>query len=290
MNVLGSDVPSWLNQYGDQVAILSVDVSKPGNEQIYNSLQDKYGLRGKRLPITIIGDKVLSGANEIHTGISSAIEQARNDGKTNFPFGSQSTNGSTAIVWLVLGFISIIAFILAVAWRRASNELKELRKEKRDVDRENAELRNKIYNLSQTQEELKNKVSALEQKLASDPTLSALIGLVNSPVDYLAEAIRIIYYNYKRPADVTVRDVNGYLISLLKMLASVTGIEIIGYYLKKVEFNNLYHISQEYIPNKTPVQIVEVGWKKKDAVLKKAIVEKLPVQQNSVDDKSTYRG
>ncbi len=290
VRILQSDIPAITKLCGGRVEVLSTDIKQPGNEQVYRSLKDRFGLQGKTLPLVIVGNTVLARRDEMRRGVLPAIEQARTSGGTDILFGGTSSdNADYLTILLISGCIFLlVAIALGIGWLRTNNRLKELRKKKSVVDKENADFRQRINELEQSQDELTNKVIELERRLISDPTLGALLGLANSPVDYLAEAIRIIYYNDKRPADVTVRDVNGYLISLLKMLTAFTGVEIIGYYQKTVEFNSRYHVSKEPVQDRELVRIVEVGWKKQDVVMKKAVVEKMPARVAT--DEESQRG
>lgn len=274
-NILNTDVPNWLNRYGDQITILSIDITKPGNEQIYNSLKDKYGLQNKPLPVVIVSDQVLIGADEVRAKTTELTDQSLQDGGSNFPFSSTTTTSSGNLTLLLISscVFTLVIFGVVLGWIKTSRELKKNNLEKNKALDENSDLRKKVDNLEISKEELRDHIHELNRKMASDPVLSALIGQGNFPVDYLAEAMRILYFNDKRSSEATVRDVTGYFIGLLKMISGLTEIEAIGYYQEEVKFSSHLHTCNTPIPDGQRVKIIESGWKKEDIVLKKAIVE-----------------
>ena len=114
IEMLQSDIPTILKQFGSQVEFLSLNISQPGNERIYKALTDQYKLTGKPLPIVFIGEQVLAGKDEVRAGLQSSIQQAQSTGGTDYPFGKKPVDTTDYKMVLIISGCMFLALALVL--------------------------------------------------------------------------------------------------------------------------------------------------------------------------------
>ncbi len=115
--VMGEDLPPLVAQYGDQLQILEVDVSRPAGEQLYQAALSQYRVPAERtgVPNLTVGETVLVGSHEIPTFFPTLIENGLAAGGVGWPdlpglasaleagtfpyFGQGESAGSVRSVW-----------------------------------------------------------------------------------------------------------------------------------------------------------------------------------------------
>jgi len=82
-----TDLPPLLDQYGDQVKIIAINVSTEGGQALYQSAVDYYKIPEERLgvPTMIVNDVVMVGGEEVPAQFPGIIEEALANNGTNWP-------------------------------------------------------------------------------------------------------------------------------------------------------------------------------------------------------------
>jgi uncharacterized membrane protein/thiol-disulfide isomerase/thioredoxin len=81
------DLPPLLDQYGDQVKIVAINVATEGGQTLYQSAVDYYGIPEERLgvPTMIVNDVVMVGGEEVPAQFPGIIAEALADNGTDWP-------------------------------------------------------------------------------------------------------------------------------------------------------------------------------------------------------------
>lgn len=85
--VIQEDLPPLLEQYGDQVSILAINVSAPVGQQLYQDAVQQFKIPDERIgvPCLIVGDTVLVGSGEIPEVFPQIIDQGLSAGGISWP-------------------------------------------------------------------------------------------------------------------------------------------------------------------------------------------------------------
>ncbi|HKJ03705.1 MAG TPA: hypothetical protein VJ997_14660, partial [Longimicrobiales bacterium] len=85
--VINRHLPPLRERFGEQFAIVGVDVTTEGGSALYEAAVDYYGLAPDRLgvPLVVIGDVALLGSREIPDRLPGLIEEGLADGGTPWP-------------------------------------------------------------------------------------------------------------------------------------------------------------------------------------------------------------
>jgi hypothetical protein len=257
--VLEQDLPLAIIQsaHPDQVEILAVDISKTANEALYKYIQEKTGQRLGVLPVVIIGNSILSGRSQILADLDEKINNALDNGGVDYVFVEPASNPPNP--WIIVSalatFLAVLVIgILSMALINKGKKLKIIEERNR------------------TLEESDNRNFSQEKP---DLVLNSLLGLAGgSSVDLLSEAQRILYLKNTRSADETVKDANGFLITLLRSVVTAARLRPIAAYRQIVLFDERYHTCYSKVIKGEQVRVIETGWVKGNEVIKKAVVEK----------------
>ena len=85
--VMAEDLPPLTEQYGDQLQIVAVDTSVPGGSMLFHAAIEQFEIPTERqaVPMLIIGDRILLGANEIPSELPGLIEAGIEAGGVDWP-------------------------------------------------------------------------------------------------------------------------------------------------------------------------------------------------------------
>jgi uncharacterized membrane protein/thiol-disulfide isomerase/thioredoxin len=85
--VLTEDLPPLLDEYGDQLQIVAVDVSTSGGQQLYRATIEQFDIPGPRqgVPTLVVGPVVLVGDVEIPEQLPGLIEAGLAQGGVDWP-------------------------------------------------------------------------------------------------------------------------------------------------------------------------------------------------------------
>lgn len=273
--LMEQDFPALLSSYKGQVEILAIDVSVSANQNLVERLKEKYTFSVEQVPILIIGDSVFIGRQQITTDLNIHVQEVINNGGASYPFlVNPSAESQDWILYTTLICISLILFLfLIVPVFRLRSEKSKLNKQISEQKKTIEKISKQVQNLTAQNKNLDEELKRMSEKI--DPTMDVLLGISGSPVDLLSEAQRILYYKDKRPVEDSIKDVNGYLISLLRNVVSALGIKPIASYLQIVAFDERYHVCFQPVLQGEKVRVLETGWARSNTVLKRALVEKI---------------
>lgn len=85
--VITEDLPPLLEQYGDQLNIIGVNIQTEGGQQLFSAAIERYNIPQEHwaVPCMIVGDTILYGAIEIPTQLPGIIEQGLASGGIPWP-------------------------------------------------------------------------------------------------------------------------------------------------------------------------------------------------------------
>jgi uncharacterized membrane protein len=85
--VMTENLPPLQSQYGDQLAILQIDTSKPDGLHLYQAMVRHFELPNDRLgtPAIVLGNTILVGADEITNSLPGVVEEGLAAGGINWP-------------------------------------------------------------------------------------------------------------------------------------------------------------------------------------------------------------
>jgi uncharacterized membrane protein len=117
--VITEVLPPLLEQYGDQLYMVGVDVTQPGSDDLFRTVLQHFNLERGGVPFLVVGDTYLIGSLDIPDkfpglieeylaqggvgwpdipGLSEALAPAQSDGGTSTPPSAESTPTSAALV------------------------------------------------------------------------------------------------------------------------------------------------------------------------------------------------
>jgi len=83
--VLNETITSLIDQYGDQLQIIAIDVTQPNGEALFLNALKKFDLEYGGVPLLVIGNTYLLGSLEIPTEFPSLIEAYLAQGGVDWP-------------------------------------------------------------------------------------------------------------------------------------------------------------------------------------------------------------
>ena len=83
--VMDEYFPVWEEEYGEQLEILTVDVSVPEKYEVWLATMEAYEVGRGGVPMLVVGDEVLIGAAEIPERFPSLIEAYLEEGGVGYP-------------------------------------------------------------------------------------------------------------------------------------------------------------------------------------------------------------
>jgi len=85
--VITEDLPPLFEQYPDRLNIISVDISAPEGQQLYQAAIERFAISDNRrgVPTLIIDDVVLVGSGEIPEQLPGLVEQYMAEGGVDWP-------------------------------------------------------------------------------------------------------------------------------------------------------------------------------------------------------------
>lgn len=288
LNLFDTVLQPLIEKSGNSLEIVFIDADLTVNSSIVNRLISHYKISADSTPILLTETDILIGLEQIQTGAESVILKSLQSGGNRPP--------------LLLASSGIYASDEIMT--ELNNTKAELTNTKGDLANTKSNLENannqvntfqlglifagglafvfiivsiglliNTYRISRTNRSLQHKVNKTMQMLSESEAkfVGTLIGQGSSGVDFLAEMAKVqIEYQRRK----TISENAAFLArDFLMMVEKYMGIVPLAQLGAQVTFDPKIHKSYQNLKPGTVAWVVEPGWKRKDQILKYAVVQ-----------------
>jgi len=277
-----------IEKYGTGLEIVFIDADLTVNLPTVNRLVSHYKISADSTPILLTETDILLGFDQIQANAESVILKSLQSGGNRSPLliASSGINATDEFITELNNTKTELTNIKA-----------ELANTKSNLENANSQLNNfqlglvfaggltfvfiiisiglaiNTYRISRTNKSLQYKVNKTMQMLSESEAkfVGTLIGQGSSGVDFLAEMAKVqIEYQRRK----TISENAAFLArDFLAMVEKYMGIVPLAQLGAQVSFDPKIHKSYQNLKPGTVAWVVEPGWKRKDQILKYAVVQ-----------------